>query len=93
MSSKKIDMLQVRATIELAMTSWFNFRGFTKVSTPILMASHGGAVATPFRTRSQHNGDLTLRIAPELELKKLIAAGMEKVYEIGPSFRNEGMIP
>jgi len=67
-------------------------RGFLEVETPILNTIPGGAAARPFITH--HNTldiDLYLRIAPELYLKRLIVGGMEKVYEMGRMFRNEGM--
>ncbi len=67
-------------------------QGFVEVETPILHPIPGGAAARPFITH--HNAldtDLYLRIAPELYLKRLVAGGMEKVFEIGRVFRNEGM--
>lgn len=62
------------------------------VETPILGNQAGGANATPFVTRSiSHHRDFFLRIAPELYLKKLVVGGMERVFEIGKQFRNEGI--
>jgi lysyl-tRNA synthetase class 2 len=93
MHSRKRDLLRIRAQIERVIQDFFNQRGFVKVSTPILAASTGGANAQPFVT-SAHRLDhqsLTLRISQELDLKKLVVAGMDRVYEIGPNFRNEGM--
>ncbi len=69
-------------------------QGFVEVETPILHPIPGGAVAKPFVTH--HNAldtDLYLRIAPELYLKRLVIGGFEKVFEIGRSFRNEGISP
>ena len=66
--------------------------GFLEVETPVLETSAGGASARPFVTH--HNAldiDLNLRIALELHLKRLIVGGLEKVYEIGRVFRNEGV--
>nr|WP_228501963.1 bifunctional lysylphosphatidylglycerol synthetase/lysine--tRNA ligase LysX [Plantibacter sp. VKM Ac-2885] len=65
--------------------------GYMEVETPILQAVHGGATARPFRTRiNAYRAELTLRIAPELALKRLIVAGFPQVFEIGRNFRNEG---
>lgn len=65
--------------------------GFLEVQTPILQTMYGGATAEPFRTHyNALDCDFYLRIAPELFLKRLMVAGFEKVYEIGPNFRNEG---
>ncbi|MEO5627471.1 MAG: lysine--tRNA ligase [Candidatus Saccharimonadales bacterium] len=66
--------------------------GFLEVETPILQSVHGGAAARPFETH--HNAlniDLSLRIAPELYLKRLVVGGFERVFEIGRNFRNEGI--
>ncbi|MFC4376566.1 bifunctional lysylphosphatidylglycerol synthetase/lysine--tRNA ligase LysX [Nocardia halotolerans] len=66
--------------------------GFLEVETPILQQVHGGANATPFRTHiNAYDLDLYLRIAPELYLKRLCVGGMEKVFEVGRTFRNEGV--
>ena len=67
-------------------------RGFLEVETPVLQPLYGGALARPFVTH--HNAldrDLYLRIATELYLKRLIVGGLERVYEIGKDFRNEGL--
>ncbi|HUT57433.1 MAG TPA: lysine--tRNA ligase [Phycisphaerae bacterium] len=69
-----------------------NARGFMEVETPVLQPIYGGAAARPFTTH--HNTldcDLFLRISPELYLKRLLVGGMEKVFEIGRVFRNEGI--
>ena len=83
-----------RSKIISAMREYFDSRGFLEVETPILNTIPGGAAAKPFITH--HNTldiDLYLRIATELHLKRLIVGGMERVYEIGRIFRNEGMSP
>lgn len=67
-------------------------RDFLEVETPILQVVHGGANARPFRTRiNAYDTDLTLRIAPELALKRLCVGGLARVFEIGRNFRNEGV--
>ncbi|KRN74522.1 lysS protein [Weissella kandleri] len=83
-----------RSKIITAIRSYMDGDGFIEVETPILQNAAGGAAARPFVTH--HNAldiDMYLRIALELHLKRLIVGGMEKVYEIGRVFRNEGMDP
>ena len=88
-----VQTLKIRHIVEKALTSFLDLEGFTSVHTPILTSSAGGAIARPFETEStEFAGEkLALRIAPELWLKRLIVGGMEKVYEFGPAFRNEGV--
>ena len=87
-------VFQLRATVLKALRNAFDARGFVEVETPMLHPIPGGASAKPFVTH--HNAldmPLFLRIAPELYLKRLIAGGMRRVYEVNRSFRNEGMSP
>ncbi len=82
----------LRAKIVTAIRSYLDGDGFVEVETPILQPRYGGAFAEPFVTH--HNvldQDLYLRIATELYLKRLIVGGLERVYEIGKDFRNEGV--
>ena len=82
----------LRAKIVTAVRSYLDSEGFVEVETQILQPRYGGAFAEPFVTH--HNvldQDLYLRIATELYLKRLIVGGLEKVYEIGKDFRNEGV--
>lgn len=85
-------VLRGRSAVIRALRRTLDDAGFLEVETPILQAVHGGAAARPFRTHANAAGmDLTLRIAPELYLKRLAVAGLSPVYEIGRNFRNEGM--
>ena len=74
------------------MREYLDSEGFVEVETPVLQPLYGGALARPFTTH--HNAldrDLYLRIATELYLKRLIVGGIERVYELGKDFRNEGI--
>jgi lysyl-tRNA synthetase, class II len=85
-------VVDIRVATVDAMRSFLNDRGFVEVETPVLHEVIGGATAKPFFTH--HNAldlDLTLRIALELHLKRLVVGGYEKVFEIGRVFRNEGL--
>ena len=82
----------LRSRVVRAIRRWLDERDFLEVETPILQPLYGGALARPFVTH--HNSldrDLYLRIADELYLKRLIVGGLERVYEIGKDFRNEGV--
>ncbi len=82
----------VRSWIIRALREFFDREGFLEVETPMLQHLPGGALAKPFKTHHNALGiDLHLRIAPELYLKELLVGGFEKVYELGKSFRNEGI--
>ncbi|CAN5555338.1 lysine--tRNA ligase [soil metagenome] len=86
------DLFVKRAKTIAAVRRWFDERGFIEVETPVLQPLYGGALARPFTTH--HNAldrDLYLRIATELYLKRLIVGGIDKVYELGKDFRNEGV--
>jgi lysyl-tRNA synthetase, class II len=98
---RELDLMANEETRELFLTRtraisavrrWFDSRGFVEVETPALQPLYGGALARPFTTH--HNAldrDLYLRIATELYLKRLIVGGIDKVYELGKDFRNEGI--
>ena len=81
-----------RSRIISAIRKYLDGEGFMEVETPMLVANAGGAAARPFETHfNALNEDLKLRISLELYLKRLIVGGLEKVYEIGRVFRNEGL--
>lgn len=86
------DTFRKRARITSRLRRILDEKGFLEIETPVLHTQSGGAEAKPFET--YHNSmdmDLTLRIATELHLKRLIVGGFEKVYEVGRIFRNEGI--
>ncbi len=92
MNAESRDTFIKRSRIISAIRSYLNGQGFLEVETPILVANAGGAAARPFETHfNALDEDFKLRISLELYLKRLIVGGLEKVYEIGRVFRNEGL--
>ncbi|KAJ9150387.1 Lysyl-tRNA synthetase-like protein [Pleurostoma richardsiae] len=87
------DVLRLRSYVIKYMRDFFHDRGFLEFQTPILAGNASGATARPFSTTASEFPDkeLALRIAPELWLKRLVIGGVDKVFEIGPAFRNEGI--
>ena len=86
------DTFRKRSQIIKEIRHFLDGRGFMEVETPMLVANAGGAAARPFETHfNSLNEDLKLRISLELYLKRLIVGGLERVYEIGRVFRNEGL--
>jgi lysyl-tRNA synthetase class 2 len=86
------ELLRGRSRVITAVRGLLHDRGYLEVETPILQAVHGGAAARPFETRSNAYGvGLSLRIAPELYLKRLVVGGLGPVFELGRNFRNEGV--
>jgi lysyl-tRNA synthetase class 2 len=86
------DMVRTKATVLRSLRATLDARGFVEVETPILQLTNGGAAARPFRTHlNALDQDMLLRIALELDLKKAMIGGVDRVYEIGRTFRNEGL--
>ena len=86
------DAFKMRSQVIREIRLFLDGRGFMEVETPILQPAAGGALATPFVTHHEAlDRDLYLRIALELHLKRLIIGGFDKVYELGRTFRNEGL--
>ncbi len=86
------ELFVTRARIVTAIRRWLDERGFIEVETPVLQPIYGGAHARPFVTHyNALDRDFYLRIATELYLKRLIVGGLERVYELGKDFRNEGL--
>ena len=86
------ELIRARSAVLHAIRETLVGKGFLEVETPILQQIHGGANARPFMTHiNAYDLDLYLRIAPELYLKRLCVGGVEKVFELGRAFRNEGV--
>jgi lysyl-tRNA synthetase, class II len=86
------EMVRTKATVLKSLRATLDARGYVEVETPILQLTNGGAAARPFRTHlNALDQDMLLRIALELDLKKAMIGGVDRVYEIGRTFRNEGL--
>ena len=86
------DMVRTKAVTLTALRDVLNAQGYVEVETPVLQLIHGGAAARPFRTHmNAFDHEMVLRIALELNLKKAVVGGVDRVYEMGRIFRNEGV--
>lgn len=91
-NKKTIDLFVVRSRLINSLRNFFLSMEYLEVETPMMQLIPGGASAKPFKTYNRSlDTDLYLRISPELYLKRLIIGGFEKIFEIGKSFRNEGI--
>jgi lysyl-tRNA synthetase, class II len=85
-------MVRAKATVLKSLRSTLERLGYVEVETPVLQLTNGGAAARPFRTRLEaYDQEMLLRIALELDLKRAVTGGVDQVYEIGKTFRNEGI--
>jgi lysyl-tRNA synthetase, class II len=85
-------LVELRAAVLRSLRTTLHERGFLEVETPVLQLVHGGAAARPFHTHlNTFDLDMSLRIATELYLKRVLVGGVDRVYELGRSFRNEGV--
>ena len=91
-STSSVDRIRLRSSIIQTIRRYLENRNYLEVQTPVLAHEAGGAVARPFHSSASEfpKRQLALRVAPELWLKRLVLGGFEKVFEIGPCFRNEG---
>lgn len=86
------EMVRIKATVLRSLRETLDAQGYLEVETPILQLTNGGAAARPFRTHlNALDQDMLLRIALELDLKRAMIGGVDRVYEIGRTFRNEGL--
>ncbi len=93
-SAEARELFMTRARVIGAVRRFLDAEGFIEVETPVLQPLYGGALARPFTTRyNALDREFYLRIATELYLKRLIVGGLERVYELGKDFRNEGLSP
>jgi lysyl-tRNA synthetase class 2 len=91
-NSESLERFRRRSRILLSIRNYFGEAGFEEVETPVLQNTYGGAQAKPFMTHlNALDQEMFLRISLEIPLKKLIVGGMQKIYEIGKVFRNEGI--
>ncbi len=92
MRSEARDMVRTKAAVLRSLRTTLDERSYVEVETPILQLTNGGAAARPFRTHlNALDQEMLLRIALELDLKKAMIGGVDRVYEIGRTFRNEGL--
>jgi lysyl-tRNA synthetase, class II len=86
------ETVRAKATVLRTLRATLHEQGYVEVETPVLQLTNGGAAARPFRTRLHaFDQDMLLRIALELDLKRALVGGVDRVYEIGKTFRNEGI--